>query len=369
MQPYKGLFVLDAAQGIAGPYCGMMLAAMGAEVVKLEPPAGDWSRGLTARDNGHSVMSTVFNRGKRSIMLDLSKPESQAPLRALVERADVVLEAFRPGVAARIGLGVEATRADCVYLSVSGFGQSGPLSERPCTDGVMQAFSGIVALNTGADGAPHKVGNLLVDVHTGMSAFAAVQAALADRARDVAPRRRVLDVSLLQGAASLLAINVAEAGLLGRMPAELNVPAGAYQARCGTWVMVALVREQDWIDLVGVLEAPQLLTDPRFKDFPTRAANKPALLELLRAIFAQREAADWVAALQAKRLLADRVNTVVDWLAEPHVQAIGAAQMMQQPGLGTLPMSLIPGLGAQLAAAPGIGEHTAEILAEIGATA
>ncbi len=369
MQPYKGLFVLDASQGIAGPYCGMMLAAMGANVVKLEPPAGDWSRGLTARDNGHSVMSTVFNRGKRSVMLDLAKPESAAPLRALVERADVVLEAFRPGVAARIGLGVEATREDCVYLSISGFGQSGPLSERPCTDGVMQAFAGIVALNAGADGAPHKVGNLLVDVHTGMSAFAAVQAALADRARDAVPRRRVLDVSLLQGAGSLLAVNIAEAGLLGRMPAELNVPAGAYQARDGVWVMVALVREQDWVDLVGVLEAPELLGDTRFTDFPTRAANKPALVALLREIFARRDAAEWVAALQAKRLLADRVNTALEFLQEPHVQAIGAAPVMTQAGLGALPISLIPGLGAALAPAPAIGQHTADILAEIGATA
>ena len=114
MQPYRGLFVLDAAQGIAGPYCGMLLAAMGAEVVKLEPPAGDWSRGLTARAGGHSVMSTVFNRGKSSVMLDLATEAGRGHAQALATRADVVIEAFRPGVAARIGLGVEHTRENAI---------------------------------------------------------------------------------------------------------------------------------------------------------------------------------------------------------------------------------------------------------------
>ncbi len=369
MQPYRGLFVLDASQGIAGPYCGMMLAAMGADVVKLEPPRGDWSRGLTARQGDHSVMSTVFNRGKRSVMLDLAEAAGRRAAQALLARADVVIEAFRPGVAARIGLGVEATREDCVYLSVSGFGQSGPSAERPCTDGVMQAFAGIVALNAGSDGVPHKVGNLLVDVHTGMSALAAVQAALADRALGGPPRRRVLDVSLLQGAASLLSINIAESGFLGRMPAELNVPAGCYQARDGGWVMVALVREQEWVELVGVLGAPELLADARFADFPARAANKPALVEKLRAIFATRDAADWLVALHARRLLADRVNTALDFQREAHVQAIGAVPLLHQPGLGALPAANLPGLGASLTPAPAIGEHTAQVLAEMGVSA
>lgn len=368
MQPYRGLFVLDAAQGIAGPYCGMLLAAMGAEVVKLEPPAGDWSRGLTARQNGHSAMSTVFNRGKRGVMLDLATEDGRRHAQALAKRADVVIEAFRPGVAARIGLGVEQTREDAVYVSISGFGQSGPYSERPCTDAVAQAFSGMVALNAGADGTPHKVGTLVVDIHTGLFAFAAVQAALAERALGGSPKRRVLDCALMAGAASLLGVPLAEAGLLGRMPAELNVPAGCYQASDG-WVMVALVREADWLALVEVLEAPALAADPRFVDFPARAANKPALLALLQPIFASRTVAEWLAALHARRLLADRVNTALDWLSDAHVQAVVAAPLLNQPGLGALPMTALPGLGAVLAPAPGLGEHTSAVLAEIGVSA
>lgn len=373
MQPYKGLFVLDAAQGIAGPYCGMLLAAMGADVVKLEPPAGDWSRGLTARAStptgGHSVMSTVFNRGKRGIMLDLATDAGRARAQALASRADVVIEAFRPGVAARIGLGPEHTRDNSIYVSISGFGQHGPYAERPCTDAVAQAFSGMVALNAGADGAPHRVGTLAVDIHTGMAAFASVQAALAERGLGGPAKRRVLDCSLMAGAASLLAVPIAESGLLGRMPAELNVPAGCYQAADGAWVMVALVREVDWATLLTVLDAPGLLADPRFADFPARAANKAALLPLLRAIFARRPAAEWLAALHEKRLLADRVNTTYEWLSDPHVQATRAAPMLDQPGLGALPMAALPGLGAVLTPAPALGEHTTAILAELGACA
>ena len=366
MRPYQGLFVLDAAQGIAGPYCGMLLAAMGADVVKLEPPAGDWSRGLTTRAGSHSVMSTVFNRGKRSVMLDLGQPEGRAQAAALAARADVMIEAFRPGVAARIGLGPEHAKADTVYVSVSGFGQTGPYAERPCTDAVAQAYSGIVSLNVGADGAPHKVGTLLVDIHTGLAAFAAVQAALAERAADATPRQRILDCSLMAGAASLLSIAVAEAGLLGRAPGDLNVPAGAYQASDGAWVMIALVREEDWLTLAEVLQAPELPADPRFTSFANRAANKEQLLPLLRAIFQQRTAAEWLAALARRRILAERVNTPLEWLADPHVVARDPAPGLAQPGLGTLPMASLPGFAPFLSTAPALGEHTRDVLQEYG---
>ena len=133
--------------------------------------------------------------------------------------------------------------------------------------------------------------------------------------------------------------------------------------------MVALVREADWVVLVEVLEAPELLADPRFVDFPARAANKPALLPILRGIFARRTTAEWVAGLHARRLLADRVNTAHEWLSDPHVRAVRAAPLLEQPGLGALPMAALPGIGAVLTAAPGLGEHTAAVLAELGVLA
>lgn len=368
--PYEGLFVLDAAQGIAGPYCGMLLAQGGARVVKLEPPKGDWSRGLTTRQDSHSVMHTVFNRGKEAVVLDLTDPADQARAATLAAKADVLIEAFRPGVAARIGLGPEAAKPDAVCVSVSGFGQTGPYSERPCTDGVAQAYAGVVACNVGADGVPHRLTTLPVDVFTGLSAFAACQSALAEQARDrregAPPRRRHLDVALIQAAAALLVLPVAECGLLGRMPAELNVPAGTYQGSDGTWFSVAMVREEEWQSFCRVIGKEAWLSDPRFARFADRAANKPALMEELRPFLATRSAGDWVALLQRARLLCDRVNTPLDFLAEPHVQAINAAPLMQQPGLGAIPVPAIPGIGPWTEPAPALGEHTGRILAEIG---
>ncbi|MDJ0389572.1 CoA transferase [Roseomonas sp. E05] len=369
MRPYRGLRVLDASQGIAGPYCGMLLAASGAEVVKLEPPGGDWSRGLSTRANGQSVMHVTFNRGKRSIVLDLKQAEGRATAQALAARADVLIEAFRPGVAARLGLGPEATPEDAICLSISGFGQQGPYAGQPCTDSVAQGFSGLAALNPGPDGAPHKVGTLVADVVTGLSAFAAVQAALAQRMLErggaAPPQRRVLDVSLMAGMAGLLAMPLAEAGLLGRAPAALNLPAGSYQAADGAWVMVALVRETEFVALCEVLGLPELPHDPRFASFAARAEHREALLPLVRAAFTTRPAEDWLARLGTAGLLASRVNTPLDWLADPHVQAVGAAAPLRQPEMGELPMPALPGFGHWLAPAPALGAHTAEILREL----
>ncbi len=373
-KPYRGLFVLDASQGIAGPYCATLLAACGAEVVKVEPPAGDWARGLSTRRGDISVMHVSGNRGKRGIVLDLAKDGDRATLGRLAARADVMLEAFRPGVARRLGLTPEAGKPDVVFLSVSGFGQQGPYAERPCTDGVAQAFTGMVALNQGMDGVPHRTGPILtVDMTTGVCAFAAVQAALAERLRDrltgAAPRRRVLDVSLTQTAAALMGMNIAEHALLGEAPRLLNVPAGSYQAGDGAWVMVALLREPEFVQMCRVLEMPDLSQDPRFATFADRGRNRDALLPLVREAFLARTAAEWVRRFQAERMLCDLVNGPLEYLADPHVRATGAVATVEQPGLGALPFPVLPGLGAWTAPAPALGEHTAEVLAELEAKA
>jgi len=370
-KPYRDLFVLDASQGIAGPYCATLLAACGATVVKIEPPAGDWSRGLSTRKEGQSAMHVAFNRGKRSVMLDLTTEQGRTAAARLAARADVMLEAFRPGVAKRLGLVPEAGKPDVVFLSISGFGQQGPYAERPCTDSVAQAFTGMVAMNVGMDGVPHRTGPIMtVDVVTGLSAFIAVQAALAEQQRDrlaaAAPRRRVLDVSLMTSAAALMGFNIADYGLLGHAPSALNVPAGTYQAGDGGWVMVAMLREPEFVQMCQVLDLPDLSQDPRFATFPDRGRNREALLPILREAFLKQPAAEWVRRFQAMRMLCDQVNDPLAYLADPHVQATGAVVPLHQPGLGTLPFPVLPGLGPWSVPAPGLGEHTAEVLAEIG---
>ncbi|MBB5691304.1 CoA transferase [Roseomonas alkaliterrae] len=367
MRPYRGIRVLDAGQGIAGPYCGMMLAACGADVIKLEPAEGDWSRGLGTAKDGVSVMTVCFNRGKRSVVLDLKSEEGRRAAAKLAASADVLIEAFRPGVAARIGLGPENAKADAVCLSISGFGQTGPYAERPCTDSVAQAFSGMVALNEGADGVPHKVGAFISDMATGIYAFSAVQVALAARAQDAAPRRRVIDMSLMAATSNLLTHQIAEWGFQGGVAAAPNVPAGAYRAADGAWVMVTLVREAEWLAICDVLGIPEAKADPRFADFKARWTNREALYAIIRAAFATRPSGEWIARLQGARLLADRVNTPLDWLANEHVLASGAAARIAQPQLGEVPLPALPGLGHWRAEAPALGQHTAEVLAELGA--
>ena len=162
---YCGLRVLDLGQGVAAPYCAMLLAMHGAEVVKLEPPEGDWSRGLgTCYAGAHTAMSAHYNRGKRSIALDLKSRAGSEVALLLADRADIVLESFRPGVAERLGLGYEALAARnprLLYLSVTGFGPVGPNAQLPCTDSVAQAFSGLMSVNLGNDGTPHRSGRRL----------------------------------------------------------------------------------------------------------------------------------------------------------------------------------------------------------------
>ncbi|MBR0649811.1 CoA transferase [Roseomonas terrae] len=366
MRPYRGIRVLDAGQGIAAPYCGMMLAACGADVIKLEPAEGDWSRALGTANDTVSVMTVCFNRGKRSVVLDLKSEEGRAATAKLAASADVLIEAFRPGVAARIGLGPENAKPDAVCLSISGFGQSGPYSERPCTDSVAQAFSGIVALNEGADGAPHKVGAFVSDMATGIYAFSAVQVALAARAQDTTPRRRLIDLSLMAATSNLLTHQIGEWGVQGKPAAPPNAPAGAYRASDGAWVMITLVREAEWLAIAEVLGIQEAARDPRFASFPLRWEHRDALYAIVREAFAKRPSTEWVQMLQGARLLADRVNTPLDWLSNEHVLGHGAVTRMQQPQLGEVPLPMLPGLGHWTALAPALGEHTAEVLAELG---
>jgi crotonobetainyl-CoA:carnitine CoA-transferase CaiB-like acyl-CoA transferase len=220
---YAGLRVLDLGQGVAAPYCAMLLAMHGAQVVKLEPPAGDWSRGLGMRYGDQTAMSAHYNRGKRSLALDLKASTAREIAVALATASDIVIEGFRPGVAVRLGLGYDELRARnprLLYVSVSGFGQEGPYVALPCTDSVAQAFSGLMSVNLGNDGIPHRVGAIIVDTLTGLYAAQAQGVALYARERHGEGRR--IEVSLAQCATAILGHKLAEHVLEGGSPRQLN---------------------------------------------------------------------------------------------------------------------------------------------------
>jgi crotonobetainyl-CoA:carnitine CoA-transferase CaiB-like acyl-CoA transferase len=367
---YAGLRVLDLGQGVAAPYCAMLLAMHGAEVVKIEPLTGDWSRGLGKRYGDHTAMSAHYNRGKRSVALDLKAPAARDIAVALATRADIVIEGFRPGVAARLGLGYEELRARnprLLYLSVSGFGQEGPYVALPCTDSVAQAFSGLMSVNLGNDGAPHRVGAIVVDTLTGLYAAQALGVAL--YARERRGRGQRIEVSLAQCAAAILGHKLAEHVLESGAPRQLNVPTGAYRTRNG-WIMVALVREEQYARLVDALGRPALAEDSRFADFAARAAHATALCDMVGTIFLNDTTERWLERLRAADILADRVNGFDDWLADPHVVATGGTVRVSQSEMGQFPTPRTPGVpltvDAAMTPAPRIGEHGAVILRELG---
>lgn len=369
--PFRGLRVLDLGQGVAAPYCAQLLAVYGAEVIKVEPPEGDWGRGLGTTYNGRqSAVSAVFNRGKKSIVLDLRKPAGRAVARRLAVQADVLIEGFRPGVAARLGLGYEELRQEnprLLYVSVSGYGQRGPYAARPGSDSAAQAFSGLIHANRGPDGTPHKSSAILSDVSTGLYAYQAVATALYAR-RDAAEGRWI-DVSLMTGSAALLGHKLAEFMLEGGEPRLLNAPAGVYRTADG-WIMVTLVREDHFRKLCAILGQPALADEPMFATFATRADHIDRLVPIIQELMLAQTTDVWLEKLRAADLICDRINDFGDWLRDPHVQAVGAAVPVEQPGLGVVHVPRTPGAEPAsddaLGPSPGLGEHSRSVLAAAG---
>jgi crotonobetainyl-CoA:carnitine CoA-transferase CaiB-like acyl-CoA transferase len=340
--PYSGLRVLDLGHGLAGPYCGMLLAQWGADVIKIEPREGDWLRHIGTRHGSHSALSLTANRGKRSIAADLKQPEAAAAVRRIALACDVVIESFRPGVAARLGLGygdIARERPDVVYLSLSGFGQDGAYSQHAGSDSVMQAFSGMMALNADEDGAPRRVGFLAVDMLSGLYAFQAVAAALHGRLRGQGGR--YLDVSLAQSTAAFLAPKVIEGSLGAGAGAPTAVPSGAYEVQDG-YVTIALSKEAHFPVLCRAMGRDDLATDPRFANFALRAENASLLVPELAHAFAPCRASDCVSLLRSHGLLASRVNSIDDWLADPHMADAAPACRAGEAAGARVP--LIPGV-------------------------
>src|SRR5215472_8529100 len=253
--PFAGLKVVDLSQGIAGPYCAMLLAQHGADVIKVEGIGdGDWARTLGARYGNHSAFSVIGNLGKRSIAVDLKAEAGKQVVWRLLKGADIFLEGFRPGVIKRLGFDYESVAAReprLLYLSISGFGQTGPLAERPAMDPVLQAYTGLMIENRGEDGIPHRVPVIVVDMSTALYAFQALAAALYAR-RDEA-RGRYIDVSLMQSAAALQSIRLMASHLDGG-----TIRASGVFRTADGWMTLALVADRDWQNFCKAMGQPAL---------------------------------------------------------------------------------------------------------------
>lgn len=371
-RPYEGLKVVDISQGIAGPYAGMLLAQYGADVIKVEPLEGDWARVLGARYGEHTAFSIAGNLGKRAIAIDLKSEDGRAILRRLLDEADIFIEGFRPGVTERLGFGYAAVAAfnpRILYVAVSGFGQGGPLAERPGMDPVLQAFTGLIDANRGVDGIPHRVPIIPLDMCTALYGFQAIAAALYAR-RDAA-QGRYIDASLLQSGAALQIVRMMATWLEGGEMRPGLTPAGIYPTADG-WIHLLILRDNQFGTLCDALEIPEIKSDPRFATNDLRHANDSALTDILHRALARRTGAEWSERLTAAGLLHERINSYAEFLRHPHVEALGAIAWLDQPGLPEpVPVPNVPGLAPLLnrtprATSPLIGQHTAEILREIG---
>ena len=337
MLPLSGVRVVEFCQVLAGPYCGMLLADLGAEVIKVEPPEGDMMRQWPPISEGYSENFASINRNKRSVVLDLKDPVQKQAARQLILSADVVLENNRPGVMDRLGLGYESFRAEkpgLVYCSISAFGQSGPRSSEGGFDVTVQAMSGIMSVTGEPDGAPVKCGVPVSDVGTGLYAALTVVSILR-RVSGGGPGAHI-DASMLGCSLGMAALQTSEFFGTGNDPKKLgsahprNAPYQAFKAADGHFV-IAAGNNKLWEAVTRVVDRPDLLADPRFTTTQLRAANQVALKDLLEVEFAKNGVDHWLGAFEKAGVPQGRINTYSQILADPQVAHMGWVEEMELP--------------------------------------
>lgn len=370
----ENIRILDFSQLVAGPACSMLLADMGAEVIKVEPPSGDLGRSLGPGWVGDdSALFHTCNRNKKGICLDLKTEHGVGVARRLAARADVLLESNRPGVMERLGLGPRellAAHPGLIYCSVSAYGQQGPYSHRAGVDGILQADSGLMSLIGFPGAEPGKVQAPVVDIVTSHIATTAILAKLMQRARD--GQGGHLDVNLMNAAISLQLPSIASYLSDGVAPvragsaAPYSAPNEAFETSDG-WVMVAAYIGDRWQRLCRLMGHPEWIEDQRFATSALRVANRPAMRALLGEVFRGRSTAEWLTALEAEDILCARVASYQDLIEHPQLHANGALTTVDVPGFGTLRMPGFPINSREANAlphhrAPTLGEHTQEVL-------
>ena len=376
--PLSGIRVVDLTRILAGPFCTMLLADMGAEVIKVETPgAGDPLRQQGAIRDGLSWYFAGFNRNKRSLSLNLRSEEGKAVLARLIERSDALVENFRPGVLAQMGFDearLKALKPDLVYCNISGFGTTGPYRDRPSFDFIAQAMSGFMAVSGEADGAPMRSGPPLADLVAGLYGALGICAALVKRGRTGSGE--TVGASLNNGLISLLAFFAANHFATGEEPHRIGndhaivAPYGMFRTRDGE-VALAPSQEQSYQRLLDALALPGLRDDPRFATNDLRVRNRAAINAAIEARLMAETTEYWIDKLNAAGVPCGRVMGLGEMFADP--QVIDQEMMLSQehPGHGTVKMLGFP-IKFALAPcrlrrpAPELGADTDTVLRELG---
>ncbi len=377
--PLSHIKVVEISVAMAGPYCGMMLADYGADVVKVERVGqGDDSRGWPPYfHGGMSHYYASANRNKRSIALDLKDPDGVAVARQLIDQADVLIDNYRFGALARAGLGYEtlaAANPRLIYCSISGFGASGPRRDDPANDLFMQAFSGGMSITGEVGGGPVKMGLSVADLGAGFMGALGILMAL--EARHATGRGQRVDTSLLEGQMSMLSYHLGRFFSTGKVPgpsgsgSPVAVPYQAFKA-ADDWLVIAAFNQRMWAGFCGAVGQPDWEHDPRFATADVRAANRDVLIGLIGQTLAARPAQDWAARLDAAGVPCTRVNRIDQAVAEDQVAARDMIVEIEVPELGRIKVA---GLPIKLSETPGridrhpphLGEHTAEVMRALG---
>ncbi len=377
--PLTGIRVIDFTRVIAGPLASQILADMGAEIIKIENPDGgdDTRKGAGPRaggPQGESHFFMTYNRGKKSVALDFTKPEGQAVVLKLLEKTDVLLQNFRPGVLNKYGLDYESLKEKfprLVYLSISAYGQTGPLSDRPGYDPVLQGESGMMSVNGEANGEGLRHTIAVVDTMTGIHSVAAINAAL--YARSTTGKGQHIDLALYDTALACLG-NMGSYYLIGGEEPRragnghfASAPNGSFETANGK-IYMAVANQKLFVDACKALGHPEWATDPRFAAIADRVANKPLLTKLIEDVLRTDTKENWVKKL--RHLPAGPIRTMKEALDEPEVKRRGMLKTYQHTKVGEVPL-----IGSNYRFSdtpvddtrppPSLGEHTDTVLAEV----
>jgi crotonobetainyl-CoA:carnitine CoA-transferase CaiB-like acyl-CoA transferase len=373
--PLAGITVVDLTRVLSGPYCTMLLADMGARVIKVEQPGrGDETRAWGPPfQGGESAYFLSINRNKESLALDFKHPAGRALLESLIASADVLVENFRPGTLDRLGLGYDAVssrRRDLVYCSVSGFGQTGPKRDVPGYDMVLQAEAGLMSITGPADGPACRLGVAVADILAGLLASHGIVLALCARQRS--GRGQLVDVAMFDSVVSLLSYQVALCLATGISPVRMGnqhptiVPYDSFEAADGPFVL-AVGNDEQWRRTCAVAGLPRLAEDLRFATNPARVTHREQLRPLLAEVFRTRGRGEWIADLGRVGVPCGAVRDIGDVLADPQIAARRMLETIDHPSAGLIQL---PGLPIKLTETPGqvrtppplLGEHTRQVL-------
>jgi formyl-CoA transferase len=374
-----GIRVLDITQVMAGPFCAMQLCDMGADVIKVEPPEGDAARHWAGARGTDSLAFNAVNRGKRGIVLNLKQPAAREAARRLARRADIVVENFRPGIMRSFGLDYETLSADhagLIYASISGYGQTGPYATKGGFDLVAQGVSGVMSITGEAGGPPVKVGVPLTDLGAGLFALTAILGALHYRSRT--GLGQYIDTSLLEAGVALSVWEATEYFATGQPPQPMGSAhriSAPYQAiRCADgYITIGAANDRLFQRLCELLGHPKWTTDPDFVNATERVKNRSRLAALIEAETEKQPRRHWLDLLERHGVPCGPINTYDQVFADPHVQSRRMVLDTEHPTLGRIQtlgspmkMSRTPPLPGRRA--PLLGEHTEEVLRELGYT-